>query len=159
MSPIIILLIGMIIVLCGILVIRLHTVLVLILGALVAGLLTRRDLLLQYATGKKFSPDQLTFFLNQSIGERVANGFGNTCAKIGLLIVFASIIGKCMLDSGAAERIVRGLLKVSSDKKAPVSFMISGFTEKQTIRNSSILMLIMGITGLLTLCCLRNYSR
>ena len=128
MSPIIILLVGMIIVLGGILVIRLHAVLALLLGALVVGLLTRRDLLLQYATSKKFSPEQITSFLNQSIGERVANGFGDTCSKIGLLIVFASIIGKCMLDSGAAERIVRGLLKVSGEKKAPVSFMLSAFT-------------------------------
>lgn len=128
MSPIVILFIGMIIVLGGILVVRLHAVLALLLGAVVVGLLTRKELLVQYVSSKKFSQQQITSFLDQSIGERVAIGFGDTCAKIGLLIVFASIIGKCMLDSGAAERIVRSLLNVFGEKKAPISFMASGFT-------------------------------
>ena len=39
----------------------------------------------------------------QTIGRRVADGFGSTCAKIGILIAMASIIGKCLLDSGAAD--------------------------------------------------------
>ena len=63
----------------------------------------------------------------QTVGERVANGFGNTCAKIGILIAMASIIGKCLLDSGAADRIVRSALKILGEKGAPFAFMSSGF--------------------------------
>ena len=48
----------------------------------------------------------------QTVGERVATGFGSTCAKIGILIALASIVGKCLLDSGAADRIVRSALGV-----------------------------------------------
>jgi GntP family gluconate:H+ symporter len=65
--------------------------------------------------------------MNQSLGERVAIAFGDTCEKIGLLIVLASIIGKCMLDSGAAERIVRTILGIFGDRKAPGAFMASSF--------------------------------
>ncbi len=63
----------------------------------------------------------------QTVGERVANGFGSTCAKIGILIAMASIIGKCLLDSGAADRIVRSALKLLGEKGAPFAFMSSGF--------------------------------
>jgi GntP family gluconate:H+ symporter len=39
----------------------------------------------------------------------------------------ASIIGKCMLESGGAEKIVRSILKVSGVEKAPMSFLGSSF--------------------------------
>ncbi|MEX0726820.1 MAG: SLC13 family permease [Planctomycetaceae bacterium] len=64
---------------------------------------------------------------NESIGERVANGFGSTCANIGILIAMASIIGKCLLDSGAADRVVRSSINLLGEKKAPVAFLSSGF--------------------------------
>lgn len=62
-----------------------------------------------------------------TIGERVAEGFGSTCANIGILIAMASIIGKCLLDSGGADRIVRSMLKWLGEKGAPLSFLFSGF--------------------------------
>jgi gluconate:H+ symporter, GntP family len=64
---------------------------------------------------------------NANIGERVANGFGSTCASIGILIAMASIIGKCLLDSGAADRIVRTALGWFGERGAPLSFLFSGF--------------------------------
>lgn len=127
MSPIILLIIGLIVVLGGILVVRLHPILALLLGALIVGYLTPASLLEQYALSKKFTPQQVTALLDQSLGERIAIAFGNTCEKIGLLIVLASIIGKCLLDSGAAERIVRSMLSVFGEKRAPASFMASSF--------------------------------
>jgi GntP family gluconate:H+ symporter len=63
----------------------------------------------------------------ENVGERVAFAFGNTCAKIGILIAMASIIGKCMLDSGAADRIVRSSLRVLGQDRAPKAFLASGF--------------------------------
>ncbi len=63
----------------------------------------------------------------QTVGERVAKAFGNTCANIGILIALAAIIGKCLLDSGAADRIVRSALKVVGERGAPVAFVGSGF--------------------------------
>lgn len=63
----------------------------------------------------------------QTIGERVANGFGSTCAKIGILIAMAAIVGKCLLDSGAADRIVRSALNLFGERGAPMAFLSSGF--------------------------------
>ncbi|MCA9070683.1 MAG: GntP family permease, partial [Planctomycetaceae bacterium] len=62
-----------------------------------------------------------------TIGQRVASGFGRTCANIGILIAMASIIGKCLLDSGAADRIVRTALGWTGEKGAPFAFLLSGF--------------------------------
>ena len=73
--------------------------------------------------------DQRTALKNAdaTIGARVATGFGNTCVKIGILIAMAGIIGKCLLDSGAADKIVRTALRWFGEPAAPVAFMSSGF--------------------------------
>jgi gluconate:H+ symporter, GntP family len=63
----------------------------------------------------------------QTVASRVASGFGSTAGKIGILIAMASIIGKCLLDSGAADRIVRTALAKFGEKFAPLSFVFSGF--------------------------------
>ena len=64
---------------------------------------------------------------NQTFGERVARGFGTTASKIGILIAMAAIIGKCLLDSGAAERIVMSMRRGLGDDRAPMAFTASGF--------------------------------
>ena len=42
----------------------------------------------------------------------VAAEFGNMMANIGILLVMAAIIGKCLMDSGAADRIVRAFTRL-----------------------------------------------
>lgn len=59
--------------------------------------------------------------------DQVAAGFGSTAAGIGMLIAFASIVGKCLLDSGAADRVVRSALKITGESGAPAAFVGSGF--------------------------------
>ena len=122
MSPVILLIIGLVVVLAGILWLKFHPVIALLMGALIVGALTSEPLLERYAESKGLSEKQTSDLLAQSLGERVAIGFGNTCEKIGLLIVLASIIGKCLLDSGAAERIVRSMLCSLRRKKSAVVF-------------------------------------
>ena len=57
----------------------------------------------------------------------VVEGFGATAKNIGIVIAMAAIIGKCMLDSGAADRIVRSAIHVTGEKLASLGLMISGF--------------------------------
>ena len=64
---------------------------------------------------------------NATIAQRVAGGFGTTAGKIGILIAMASIIGKCLLDSGAADRVVRTALGWFGEKFAPAAFVVAGF--------------------------------
>ncbi len=63
----------------------------------------------------------------RTIGARVAQGFGDTCVKIGILIAMAAIVGRCLLESGAADRIVRTTLRWFGERRAPAAFMTSGF--------------------------------
>lgn len=99
---------GMLVVIGGILLLRLHAFLALTLGALVVAAMTPTA-------------------ADVTIAERVAAGFGSTAGKIGILIAMASIIGKCLLDSGAADRIVRSTLSWFGERFAPLAFVFSGF--------------------------------
>jgi GntP family gluconate:H+ symporter len=58
---------------------------------------------------------------------RVGQAFGSAAGNIGIVIALAVIIGKCMMDSGAADRIVRSFLKLLGEKRAPTALMLSGF--------------------------------
>ena len=66
-------------------------------------------------------------FVDSTAAERVAVAFGKTCGSIGILIAMASIIGKCLLDSGAADRIVRSALRLLGQARAPLAFVGSSF--------------------------------
>lgn len=63
----------------------------------------------------------------QSKFSRVASSFGGTAGGVGIVIALAAVIGKCMLDSGAADRIVRAFMSVLGQKRSPVALMGSGF--------------------------------
>lgn len=58
---------------------------------------------------------------------RVASAFGDSAKGIGIVIALAAIIGKCMLDSGAADRVVRFFMNLLGEKRAPLALMGSGF--------------------------------
>ncbi len=127
MDPLLLLLIGMLIVLGGILLLKLHPFLALLLGALVVGGLTPQANLETYAKSKNFTAAETQTLTQQSLGRKVAAEFGRTCGKIGILIALAALIGKCLLDSGAAEKIVRSALKLFGEKRSPYAFLTSGF--------------------------------
>ena len=57
----------------------------------------------------------------------VVKAFGGTAGGIGIVIAMAAIIGKCMLDSGAADRIVRTAVDTTGEKQASIGLMLSGF--------------------------------
>ena len=58
---------------------------------------------------------------------RVALAFGSTAGGIGIVIAMASIIGVCLIESGAADRIVRSLVNRLGIKRVPAALMGSGF--------------------------------
>jgi len=126
-DPIILLFIGLVIVVGGIIVLRLHPFLALSAAVIVIGLLTSEQSLRDYADFKGFSDSQTEVLLQKSVGERVAEAFGGTVTKIGILIAMASIIGGCLFKSGAADKIVRHLLKIMGVKRAPQALLFSSF--------------------------------
>ncbi len=105
--PLLILLLGIVTVIGMILVLRVNAFVALISAAMLVSLL---------------SPGQW----GEKI-KRVAEAFGETAGGIGIVIALAAVIGKCLMDSGAADRIVRSFLKVLGEKRASVALMGSGF--------------------------------
>lgn len=59
--------------------------------------------------------------------EAVTAAFGSSAGKVGIVIAMAAIIGKCMLDSGAADRIVRKAVGITGERHASAGLMASGF--------------------------------
>jgi gluconate:H+ symporter, GntP family len=120
-DPLWILAAGMVVVVGGILWLRLHAFLALLLGTLVVGVLTPKPALEAHAIAKGRTEQQARADAEASVGSRIAKEFGGTVTGIGILIAMAAIIGKCLLDSGAADRIVRSALKCLGERRAPES--------------------------------------
>lgn len=127
MDPLILLAIGLAAVIGGILVLRLHPFLALLAAAMVVAVLTPETGLRKYAQAKEMSASETEKLVNQTVGSRVAVAFGGIAAKVGILIALAAIIGKCMLESGAADRIVRGFVNGLGEARAGLAFGLSGF--------------------------------
>lgn len=59
--------------------------------------------------------------------QRVAREFGAAAGGIGIVIGMAAVIGKCMLDSGAADRIVQWMLGLLGAKRASLALLSSSY--------------------------------
>ena len=100
-SPLLLLVIGLVLVIGGIVWPRMHAFLALALAAFVVGSLTPTSYLERHFTEEKGESQQRAKVLaEESIGKRLADGFGRTCGKVGILIAMAAIIGTCLMESG-----------------------------------------------------------
>jgi gluconate:H+ symporter, GntP family len=127
MDPIFVLLLGIVIVFAGILFFKLHPFFTLILAALAVAAFSSAEMMTGFWVSEGKSLEEAAKLASTGFGSRVATAFGVTCGKIGIVICMASIIGKCLLDSGAAMRIVLAILKVMGEKRAPAAMGASGF--------------------------------
>lgn len=101
-------LLGITVVVASIIGLRLHPILGLVLGTLTILLLA----------------DAVP---GQSIAGRLSSGMAEIFQKIGLPIVFASMVGGCLLDSGAATRIVQSIVGLFGAGRIAPALSISGF--------------------------------
>ncbi len=62
-----------------------------------------------------------------TIGARVAAGFGRTALDVGILIAMASILGGCLMAARGAERIVVSMRRALGTSRTPLAFLGSGF--------------------------------
>ncbi|GAB2631909.1 SLC13 family permease [Emticicia sediminis] len=156
-DPILILLVGVVIVVGGIIGFKLHPFLALLLAALAVALLTPPEFVQQYFMSKGMSEVEALKAAHKSIGERIGVEFGNTCAKIGILIAMAAIIGKAMLDSGAAEKIIRAMLKITGEKNAPIGFILSSFFLTIPVFVDTVIFLMMPLAKAMGMRLKKNY--
>jgi GntP family gluconate:H+ symporter len=56
-----------------------------------------------------------------------ARAFGTVAGNIGIVIALAAIIGQCLMESGAADRIVRRFVSLLGPRYSSLSLLISGF--------------------------------
>lgn len=156
-DPILIMLIGMAIVVGGIIKFKLHPVLSLLLAAIVVALLTPVASVEQFFISKGGLEVDALKAAHKSIGERIGIEFGNTCAKIGILIAMAAIIGKAMLESGAAEKIIRAMLKITGEKNAPIGFILSSFFLTIPVFVDTVIFLMMPLAKAMGMRLKKNY--
>ncbi|MCP4849026.1 MAG: GntP family permease, partial [Verrucomicrobiaceae bacterium] len=139
MTPFLLLALGMGIVLGSVIWLKLHPFLALSTAAIVIAFSTPQGSLSSYAEnhaaselarGKMSAAGVEVFkedFARRSSMKRVVHEFGNGCAKVGLIIAFAALIGRFLLESGAAARVVLVMLSFFGEKRAGLAFLISGF--------------------------------
>ena len=112
MHPLLILGISIAVVLFLIIKLKVNAFLALILAAMTVGLLAS-------------IPPQKTE-LAKVMGE-VTGAFGRACGSIGIVIALAAVIGQCMMESGAADKITRRFVALLGDKNASLSMLSSGY--------------------------------
>lgn len=106
---------------------RMHAFLALILAALVAGLLAEK---LPGARPRVASipvPEGVTKSHWAQAVELTTEGFGKTAGGIGIVIGLAAIISMCLMESGAADKVVRRFLEFFGEKNAGFALLISTY--------------------------------
>lgn len=131
MSSLLLLCCGLAIVVGGILGLRLHAFLALVLGAYAVALFTPAEALKAHADARlakgEMAAKAAANFPQKPAAARVAEEFGRTCANLGILIAMAAILGEAMLLSGAAESIAAALLRWLGAARAHWAFFSTSF--------------------------------
>jgi GntP family gluconate:H+ symporter len=106
---------------CGlILYLRVNAFLALVAAALVIGLLSPR---VTYVTPKDGEP----YLSLLNVPEQIAQAFGRTMGQIGIVIALATIVGRSLMESGAADRIVRSTVRLFGERLTPVALVVSSY--------------------------------
>jgi GntP family gluconate:H+ symporter len=118
-------------ILIGILWFRMHAMLVLLAAAFAVAVATPATTLHQYAQDQiakgQLSEPAAASLVKSSGPKRLASAFGQTAGEVGILIALASIVGICLMESGAAQGIVTAMLRWCGVKRAPEGLAISAF--------------------------------
>ena len=144
--PLILLAVGILFIFFMILVLKVNAFIALIGAALVIGLLSPQVLLSTSDTYKFVNAPAL-----------VANGFGVTMGKIGLAIAFATIIGKSMMDSGAADKVVRFFTNLFGERYAPFALLASGYILSIPVFFDTVFLLLIPLAKALRIRTGKNY--
>lgn len=100
---------------------KLHPFLALVLAALVAGALARI-----YPESTMLNGKPVISSLADVV-QLTMEGFGRTAAGIAISIGLASIIGFCLMESGAADRVVRKFLDLFGERNAGIALLTSSY--------------------------------
>lgn len=154
MWPFVPLLVSLLCVVLFVTVLRLHAFLALILAALVAGLLAGK-LPGEYGTIPADPSKERSHWI-QAV-ELTASEFGSTAGKIGIAIGLASLISMCLMESGAADKVVRRFLRLFGEKRAGAAIAVSSYLLSIPIFFSPFFMLLLPLAKALRIRTGRDY--
>jgi GntP family gluconate:H+ symporter len=87
----------------------------------------------------------------------VAQAFGRLMIGIGLSIALATIVGAALMESGAAERIVRSLIGLFGERYVALAIMVSGFILGVPVFFDTVFLLLIPLAKALHLRTGKNY--
>jgi len=90
--------------------------------------------------------------------ELSATEFGAVCGRIGIVIALASIIGVCVMESGAADKVVRRFLAAFGERRAGLALVTGGFLVGLPIFFDTFFMLLVPLARALRLRTGRDYT-
>lgn len=128
-------------------ILRVHAFLALILAALTAGLLS--------PVGSLPGEPGASHWV-QAI-ELTTRELGITAGKVALVIALASVIGMCLMESGAADKIVRRFLALFGEKRAGGAMVVSTYLISIPIFFDTIFMLLLPLARALQVRLGKNY--
>src|SRR5258708_1693127 len=109
-SPLGILAISVVLVIVAIGVLRLHAFFALVLGAIVVG---------RMSAARGTDPHRFVRTIDTVMAES-----GIAMGRLGFAIAMAAVIGMCLLESSAADKIIRRMIALLGEKRASVALLI-----------------------------------
>jgi len=88
---------------------------------------------------------------------KVAEIFGTLCGKIGIVIALAALIGQCLMESGAADKITRVFVRLLGEKRASVSLLSSGYVLAVPVFFDTVFYLLVPLARAMRIRMGRNY--
>ncbi len=89
--------------------------------------------------------------------ESVAAEAGAVAGHLGFTIAMAAVIGLCMLESGAADKIIRRLVAAVGEERAAVALLVSAFILAAPVFFDTVMMLLLPLARALSLRTGKNY--
>ncbi len=83
---------------------------------------------------------------------------GFTCGRVAIVIALASIIGVCIMESGAADKVVRRFIAIFGEKRAGLALLVSGFLLGLPIFFDTLFMLLIPLARALRLRLGKDYT-
>lgn len=134
---------------------RLHVFIALVMAAILTGGIANTKLPGEYGTLPKTPAKEKGHWVRAA--ELTAEGFGTMASKIGIVVALAAVIGVCLVESGAAEKVVRRALAALGEKRAGHALFVSGYVLSIPIFFETYFMLLMPIAQALHVRTGRSY--
>lgn len=142
-SPLGILVVSVLFIVAAIALLRIHAFFALMVAAMLVGVLS--------AAGEH-GPGRFAAAV-----ETAAAQFGSTAGKIGFPIALAAVIGVSLMESGAADKIVRRVLAIFGEKRSAYALAFSGFILAAPVFIDTVFMLLLPIARAMAMRTRKDY--